>query len=69
MEYSTKIGYDASQMADFFLTLQREQEKAAAASGAEAIPDFLSSHPNPGDRYNTVKQLAAELSSKPTLRI
>jgi len=53
--YSTKIGYDASQMADFFQTLQREQ----AASGAEAVPDFLSSHPNSADRYSTVKQLAA----------
>lgn len=58
VEYSTKIGYDAKQMADFFLTLQREQDKAGA--GAAAIPDFLSSHPNPEDRYNTVKQLAAE---------
>jgi predicted Zn-dependent protease len=64
VEYSTKIGYDAKQMADFFLTLQREQEKAAAASGAEAIPDFLSSHPNPGDRYNTVQQLAAEMQQQ-----
>ncbi|WP_317128474.1 M48 family metalloprotease [Hymenobacter radiodurans] len=60
VEYSTKIGYDAKQMADFFLTLQREQDKASAAAGAEPIPDFLSSHPNPEDRYNTVKQLAAE---------
>ncbi|KAA9327095.1 M48 family metalloprotease [Hymenobacter busanensis] len=54
VQYSSKIGYDASQMADFFQTLQREQEK----SGAEAIPDFLSTHPNPADRYNRVHQLA-----------
>ncbi|MCB2409053.1 M48 family metalloprotease [Hymenobacter lucidus] len=52
--YSSKIGYDASQMADFFQTLQREQEKSAA----EPIPDFLSTHPNPADRYNRVHQLA-----------
>ena len=64
VEYSTKIGYDAKQMADFFLTLQREQEKAAAASGAAPIPDFLSSHPNPGDRYNTVQQLAADMQQQ-----
>ncbi len=32
------------------IPLQREQEKASAAAGAEAIPDFLSSHP--GDRYH-----------------
>ncbi|UOR07319.1 M48 family metalloprotease [Hymenobacter aerilatus] len=54
--YSTKIGYDASYMADFFQTLQREQ----AASGADAVPDFLSSHPNSADRYTTVKQLATQ---------
>ncbi|OGX89266.1 peptidase M48 [Hymenobacter lapidarius] len=54
VEYSSKIGYDASQMADFFQTLAREQQK----SKAEPIPDFLSTHPNPEDRYNTVKQLA-----------
>ena len=54
VQYSSKIGYDASQMADFFQTLAREQQK----SQAEAIPDFLSTHPNPEDRYNTVNQLA-----------
>ena len=53
--YSTKIGYDAAQMADFFQTLQREQE----VSGAGQVPDFLSSHPNSADRYATVKKLAA----------
>ncbi|MDQ4139709.1 MAG: M48 family metalloprotease [Bacteroidota bacterium] len=60
VEYSTKIGYDASQMADFFLTLKREQEK----SEAESIPDFLSTHPNPADRYETVRELAAEWKQK-----
>ncbi|TGE23749.1 peptidase M48 [Hymenobacter aquaticus] len=54
VQYSSKIGYDASQMADFFQTLQREQEK----SQTQAIPDFLSTHPNPADRYNRVHQLA-----------
>jgi predicted Zn-dependent protease len=43
-------------MANFFQTLQREQE----SSQAEAIPDFLSTHPSPEDRYQTVLQLAAE---------
>lgn len=60
VEYSTKIGYDATEMADFFRTLQREQEK----SGAEAVPDFLSTHPNPADRYETVKELAADWKQK-----
>ncbi|OGX89311.1 peptidase M48 [Hymenobacter lapidarius] len=56
VKYSTKIGYDASQMADFFQTLQRNQ----AASGGSGVPDFLSSHPNSADRYTTVKKLAAQ---------
>ncbi|MCC3155434.1 M48 family metalloprotease [Hymenobacter sp. BT770] len=56
VQYSSKIGYDASQMADFFQTLAREQE----AKGGSAVPDFLSTHPNPADRYNIVHQLADE---------
>ncbi len=55
VEYSSKIGYDADEMADFFMTLQRQQEK-----NGQAIPDFMSSHPNPGDRYMTVQKLAAQ---------
>ncbi|RFP64092.1 peptidase M48 [Hymenobacter lapidiphilus] len=54
--YSSKIGYDASHMADFFLTLQRQEQ----ASGAGGMPTFLSSHPNSADRYSTVKQLASQ---------
>lgn len=54
-EYSTKIGYDANEMADFFKTLKALGEDA----GAE-IPTFLSTHPDPGDRYNKVKEHAAE---------
>lgn len=60
VEYSTKIGYDAANMADFFQTLQRQQEQ----SESEPIPDFLSTHPNPADRYQTVKELAADWKQK-----
>ncbi len=49
VEYSTKINYDAHEMADFFQTLNRLQQKAGAS-----IPDFLSTHPNPVDRYGKV---------------
>jgi predicted Zn-dependent protease len=54
VKYSTKIGYDAAQMADFFLTLQRTEQ----ASGS-STPTFLSTHPNSADRYTRVKGLAA----------
>ncbi len=56
VEYSTKIGYDASHMADFFQTLQRQSSQ----EGAQEIPGFLSTHPSPADRYQTVQQLAAQ---------
>ena len=54
VQYSTAIGYDAHYMADFFKTLDRK----SAASGHERIPDFMSTHPNPLDRYGKVHQLA-----------
>ncbi|WP_161888167.1 M48 family metalloprotease [Pontibacter russatus] len=62
VEYSSKIGYDATEMADFFLTLQRTQEQSGAA-----IPSFLSTHPNPADRYETVNKLATEWKQKLSL--
>lgn len=56
VEYSSKIKYDATQMAGFFNTLSRQSE----AAGAAELPDFLSTHPNPGDRNVTVAKLATE---------
>lgn len=60
VEYSSKIGYDAVEMAKFFNTLKRQ----TAASGNEELPEFLSTHPDPGDRSTTVAQLAAEWKQK-----
>jgi predicted Zn-dependent protease len=57
VEYSTKIGYNAHEMADFFTTLKRLGEK----SGASGIPSFLSTHPDPGDRYNNTHALATAI--------
>lgn len=60
VEYSTKIGYDANKMANFFSTIGRLGEK----SGSSEIPDFLSTHPNPADRFTRVHQLASEWQNK-----
>ena len=60
VEYSSKIGYDAHYMADFFTTLERSSKQ----SGAEELPDFMSSHPNPGSRNVTVNKLATEWKQK-----
>ncbi|MCC6726699.1 MAG: M48 family metalloprotease [Saprospiraceae bacterium] len=57
--YSTKIGYDAHEMANFFQTIQRIQEQ----SGSN-IPTFMSTHPDPGDRYTRVHQLATKEQTK-----
>ena len=56
VEYSTAIGYDASQLANFFQVLDRAEEE----SEQESIPDFMSTHPDPGDRYHAVLSHAAE---------
>jgi predicted Zn-dependent protease len=55
VNYSTKIGYDSHQMADFFKTLGRITDKEGAR-----IPAFLSTHPDPDDRYNKVHKLAGD---------
>jgi len=54
VEYSSKIGYDAHKMADFFQVL----EKMSMAENVGGVPTFLSTHPDPGDRYNSVNQQA-----------
>lgn len=51
--YSSKIGYDANEMAQFFGTLKRLSDKSG-----QAIPTFQSTHPDPGDRYTKVQALA-----------
>jgi predicted Zn-dependent protease len=60
VEYSSKIGYDAKEMAGFFTTLERKQQESEASE----LPEFLSTHPNPGDRNRTVAKLAAEWKQK-----
>jgi predicted Zn-dependent protease len=52
--YSSLIGYDAHKMADFFQVLK----KMSMAESVGGVPTFLSTHPDPGDRYNSVNQLA-----------
>ncbi len=59
VEYSTKVGYDAHEMAEFFNTLKRMQEKSG-----QSIPEFMSTHPDPGNRYERVHKLADEEQAK-----
>lgn len=60
VEYSSKVGYDANKMADFFNVLN----KMSMGSEHAGVPTFLSTHPDPGDRYNAVKNTTAEWQQK-----
>lgn len=60
VEYSTRVGFDAYDMATFFRTLQRKEE----LSGGQAVPSFLSTHPDPGERFENVRELANKWQGK-----
>jgi predicted Zn-dependent protease len=59
VEYSTKLGYDATEMAAFFGTLERMGEQSG-----ESLPSFMSTHPDPGDRDIRVRKLTVEWQAK-----
>jgi predicted Zn-dependent protease len=54
VEYSTKVGYDAREMANFFQTLDKMQSKDEKGG----LPDWFSTHPNPADRVVDVRKEA-----------
>lgn len=54
VEYSSKVGFDAHKMADFFQVLNRMN----MAESQGGVPTFFSTHPNPEDRYNSVHRQA-----------
>lgn len=59
VEYSTKLGYNAHEMAGFFRTIGR-----LSGDEGQSIPSFLSTHPDPGNRETKVHQLADEWQQK-----
>ncbi|MDT8401922.1 MAG: M48 family metalloprotease [Bacteroidales bacterium] len=50
--YSSQIGYDANKMADFFQVLK----KMSMPEEQGGVPTFLSTHPDPVDRYDAVRR-------------
>lgn len=60
VEYTAKVNYDAFKMADFYQVLQ----KMTMDSHQGGVPTFLSTHPDPGDRYNAVKRDAGVWQEK-----
>lgn len=55
VEYAAKAGYAASEGSEFFRSLERIGEQQG-----EGIPSWLSSHPDPGEREETITELAAQ---------
>jgi predicted Zn-dependent protease len=56
VEYTSKIGYDATHMANFFETLERMNP----GSDRSGLPSWFSTHPNPEDRVKAVRIRAKE---------
>jgi predicted Zn-dependent protease len=54
VDYSSRAGYAPRQAILFFQTLNRIQEKEG-----QGMPNFLSTHPNPGDRIQRIRELTA----------
>jgi predicted Zn-dependent protease len=54
VEYSSLAEYDPREVIPFFQTLNRIQEKEG-----QGMPGFLSTHPNPGDRIQRIRELTA----------
>lgn len=53
VEYAAMAGFEAAEGAQFFTSLRRISEKSG-----QAIPNMLSTHPNPGDREREIPRLA-----------
>lgn len=53
--YAEFAGYDASEAARFFVALER-----LGSQSGSTVPNFLSTHPDPGERAQTIPQLAAQ---------
>lgn len=59
VEYSAMKNYQAAEGAEFFTSLKRISE-----SQGGGIPTLLSSHPDPGEREQTIPKLAQEWAEK-----
>jgi predicted Zn-dependent protease len=57
VEYSIRMQYDSIAMAAFFETLERMHP----STGANALPEWFSTHPNPVNRIGAVRQKTAAL--------
>ena len=59
VEYATLAGYRAEEGSAFFTSLKRLSQQSGST-----LPEFLSSHPDPGNREVRVRQLAQEWAAR-----
>ncbi len=59
VEYSTLAGYDAAEGSAFFTSLKRQREQSG-----QSLPTWQSTHPDPGNREERVRELAEEWRSR-----
>ncbi|MCJ7782975.1 MAG: M48 family metalloprotease [Desulfobacterales bacterium] len=64
VEYASKAGYDAAQLASFFETLERMNP----GSDRSGLPGWFSTHPSPQDRVQVVRARAKEWQERLGLR-
>ena len=60
VQIMARAGYDPRDMANMFQTLQ--------AKGGSSGPEWMSSHPNPGNRYDAITKEAAQLQVSNSVR-
>lgn len=60
VEYSSQSGYDAIAMSEFFYTLERMRPEGAA------LPEWTSTHPDPGDRIKATRTMAQKFQQTHT---
>jgi predicted Zn-dependent protease len=59
--YMHKAGYDPRQMAQMFVTLQRYTSQE---SGGGRVPEWMQTHPDPGNRVTTARERVAQLGNE-----
>lgn len=59
VEYAALAGYEAAEGSDFFRSLERIQETSGGG-----IPSWQSTHPDPGEREERIKELAAQWADR-----
>ncbi len=64
LKYMVSQGYDPREMAEVFTTLDRSSKR----EGAGRLPEWLSTHPDPGNRAEKARERAAHVQDPAKLR-